>query len=96
MPRLNDLIESRAMGALRSAFVDRGFENQIHTNEIGNAALTKSRTTVRILAPVGPAAIQIGFLVIALHTPTVTNVEIAVLLTLPKNEGSVRFGTLHA
>ena len=82
--------------ALRSAFVDRGFEKQIHTNEIGHAALTKSRTTVRILSPVGPAAIQIGFQVIALHTPTVTNVEIAVLPTLAKNEGSVRLGTLHA
>src|SRR5450759_2464091 len=88
--------ESRDVRALRSEIVVCGFEIQIHTNEIGQAALTKSRTTVRILSPVGPAAIQIGFQVIALHTPIVTNVEIAILLTLPKNEGSVRLGTLHA
>ena len=84
------------MRALRSAFGDRGFENQIHTNEIGHAALTKSRTTVMILSPVGPAAIQIGFQVIALHTPTVTKVEIAILLTLASDEGSVRNGALLA
>jgi hypothetical protein len=82
--------------ALRPAIVVCGLESQIHINEIGHAALAKSRTTVRILSPVGPAAIQIGFQVIALHTPTVSNVEIAILLTLPKNEGSVRLGTLHA
>jgi hypothetical protein len=80
---------------LRSAIVVCGFESQIHTNEIGHAALTKSRTTVRILSPVGPAAIQIGFQVIAIHTPTVTNVVIAVLPTFPKNGGSVRLGTLR-
>ncbi len=83
------------MRALRSAIVVCGLESQIHANEIGQAALTKSRTTVRILSPVGPALIQIGFQVIALHTPTVTNVEIAILPILPKNEGSVRVGTLH-
>ena len=79
-----------------SAFVDRGFENQIHVNETGHAALTKSRITARILSPVGPAAIQIGFQVIAPHTPTVTNVEIAILLTLASDEGSVRNGALLA
>ena len=84
------------MRALRSAIVVCGFESQIHTNEIGHAALTKSRITVRVLSPVGPAAIQIGFQVIALHTPTVTNVEIAILPTLPSNEGSVRVGPLQA
>ena len=66
---------------MRSAIVVRGFESQIHTNETGHAALTKNRTTVRILSPVGPAAIQIGFKVTALHTPTVTDVEIAILLS---------------
>jgi len=81
---------------LRSAIVVCGFESQIHTNEIGHAALTKSRITVRILSPVGPAAIQIGFQVIALHISTVTNVEIAILPTLPSNEGSVRVGPLQA
>lgn len=81
------------MRVLRSAIVVCGFESQIHTNEIGHAALTKSRTTVRNLSPVGPAAIQIGFQVIALHTPTVSNVEIAILLTLPSNEGSVRWAS---
>ena|ERR1035437_10387657 len=94
MPRLPYLIRSRAgmCDALRSEIVACGFESQIHTNEIGHAALTKSMTTARILSPVGPAAIQIGFQVIALHTPTVTNVEIAILATLPSNEVSVRRG----
>jgi hypothetical protein len=97
MPRLPYLIRSRAMCALcgrRLWFC--GFESQIHTNEIGQAALTKSMTTVRILSPAGPAPIQIGFQVIALHTPTVTNVEIAILPTLQSNEVSVREGPLLA
>ena len=88
--------ESRDVRALRSEIVVCGFETQIHTNEIGQAALTKSMTTVRILSPAGPAPIQIGFQVIALHTPTVTNVEIAILPTLQSKEVSVRGGPLLA
>ena len=86
------------MRCRRFAICDCGFwlRDQIHINETGHAVLTKSGTTVRILSPVGPAAIQIGFQVIALHTPTVTNVEIAILLTLPNNEGSIRNGALLA
>jgi len=63
-----------------------GFENQIHTNEIGQAALTKMRTTVKTRSPSAPAATQNGFHVTTVHTPNVNNVETAILPTLRSHD----------
>jgi len=63
-----------------------GFENQIHTNEIGQAALTKMRTTERTQSPSAPAAAQSGFHVTTVQTPSVNNVESTILPSLRSHD----------
>ena len=55
------------------------FEKQIQTNEITHDALTNRRMAVRIRSPLSPAASQTAFRVTIRHTPSVNNVEIAIL-----------------
>ncbi len=74
------------------AFLRMGFENRIHNNEIGHAALVRIRTTARSRSPSMPAADHTGFRVIATHTASVKRVETAILMTLPWNEGAVLIG----
>jgi hypothetical protein len=62
------------------------FENTIHNKEIGQAALVRIRITVRSRSPLGPAANQTGFQVIAPHTANVKIVETAILVSFLKNE----------
>ena len=70
----------------------RDFEQQIHTNEITQEALTSRRTAARTRSPRGPAAVQSGFQVIARHTVNVSSVEIMILLTWPSGDGSIGNG----
>lgn len=67
-------------------FLPMGFKNKIHSNEIGQAALVRTRTTVRSRSPSTPAADHTGFQVMAIHTATVKRVETAILVSFPRNE----------
>ena len=73
-------------------FVRLGFENKIHNNEIGHAALIRIRTTVRTISPSGPAADHTGFQVITTHTASVKRVETAMLVSFPWSERPVWIG----
>lgn len=66
----------------------RDFEQQIHTNEIAQAALTSRRIAARTRSPRGPAAVQRGFQVIVPHTTKVNNVETVALKSFARGEGS--------
>jgi hypothetical protein len=68
------------------------FENQIQTKEITHEALTNSRMAVRIRSPLSPAASQTAFRVIILQTPSVNNVETAILESFLAKENSVSDG----
>jgi hypothetical protein len=70
----------------------RDFEQQIHTNEITQEALTSRRTAARTRSPRGPAAVQCGFQVIPRHTVNVSSVEIMILLSWPSGDGSIGNG----
>ena len=72
--------------SLEFALLYFGFENQIHTKESGQAALTKMRTNVKTRSPSAPAASQTGFHVTTVHTPSVNNVETAILPTLRSHD----------
>jgi len=68
------------------------FEKQIQTNEITHEALTSRRMAVRIRSPLSPAASQTDFRVIIRQTPSVNNVETAILASFLANENSVADG----
>jgi len=72
------------------------FEKQIQTNEITQEALTTRRTAARIRSPLAPAASQTAFRVIILQTPSVNNVEIAILESFLAKENSVSDGRVSA
>jgi len=64
------------------------FEKQIQANEITHDALTKRRMAVRIRSPLSPAATQTAFRVIIRQTTSVNNVEMVVLPSLPRGQGT--------
>jgi len=70
------------------------FEKQIQTNEITHEALTNRRMAVRIRSPLSPAATQTVFRVIILQTPSVNNVETAILDSFLANKNSVFDGVV--
>ena len=66
----------------------RDVGQQIHTNEITQAALTTRSVAARMRSPPGPAAVHTGFQVIVPHTAKVNKVEIMILLTRPSVDSS--------
>jgi hypothetical protein len=70
------------------------FEKQIQNNEITHEALTNRRMAVRIRSPLSPAATQTVFRVIILQTPSVNNVETAILDSFLANKNSVSDGVV--
>lgn len=75
-PVYRDLRSRRLVTAISFGF---GFEKKIQASEITHEALTNSRINVRIRSPAAPTEVQIGFQVIAPHTTSVNNVEMAIL-----------------
>jgi hypothetical protein len=72
------------------------FEKQIQTNEITHEALTNRRMAVRIRSPLSPAASQTAFRVTSRQTPSVNNVETAILESFLANENSVSDGLVSS
>ena len=64
------------------------FEKQIQTSEITHEALTNKSIAVRIRSPLSPAATHTGFQVIVLHTTSVNKVEMPILRSFSRGEGS--------
>ncbi len=71
-------------------------EKQIQTNEITHEALTSRRIAVRIRSPLSPAGTQTAFRVIIRHTPSISNVETAILESFLAKENSVSDGRVSS
>ena len=71
-------------------------EKQIQTSEITHEALTNRRMAVRIRSPLSPAASQTDFRVTILQTPSVNNVETAILESFLANENSASDGRVSS
>ena len=64
----------------------RDLEQEIHSNEITQEALTSRRMAARMRSPRGPAAVQIGLQVIVTHATKVNNVETVTLKSFARTD----------
>ena len=78
--------------AMGGVFFDSDFEKQIQISEITQEALTNRRTAAKIRSPLSPAASQTAFKVTIRQTPSVNNVETAILESFLAKENSVSDG----
>jgi len=82
--------------AVAGIFCGFDFKKQIQTREITHEALTNRRTAARIRSPLAPAASQTALRVIILQTPSVNNVETAILESFLAKENSVSDGRVSS
>jgi hypothetical protein len=82
--------------AVAEIFFRFDFEKLIQTREITHEAFTNRRMAVRIRSPLSPAASQTAFMVIIPQTPSVNNVETAILESFLAKENSVSDGRLSS
>ena len=75
--------------AAAGVFFGFDFEKQIQISEITHEALTNRRSAARIRSPLAPAASHTAFKVTIRQTPSVNNVETAILESFLANENSV-------
>ena len=82
--------------AVAEIFFRFDFKKLIHTREITHEALTNRRMAVRIRSPLSPAASHTALRVIILQTPSVNNVETAILESFLAKENSVSDGRVSS